>query len=102
MKRDRFRRLRWVPLAAATLHAFLFGLTGILYEIQQQPLLNGPARFPFAIVFLADLPVSAVAFGAMFGGQRHALYFLAAWGVLGTLWWYILGLFIQAKASLNR
>jgi len=94
--------LRWVPLAAAALHVFLFGLTGILYGIQQQPLLNGPSRLPFAIVFLADFPVSVVAFGAMFGGQRHALYYLAAWGVLGTLWWYFLGLLIQAKASRNR
>jgi hypothetical protein len=92
-------RLRWVPLAAATLHVFLFGLTGILYAISQQPLLNGPSRWPFTIVFLADLPISVIAFAAMFGGQRHALYFLAAWGVLGTLWWYILGLLIQVKAS---
>jgi hypothetical protein len=30
-----------------------------LYAIQQQPLLNGPSRWPFTIVFLADLPISS-------------------------------------------
>jgi len=89
-------------LGAAALHIFLFGLTGILYVITQQPLLSGPSRWPFTIVFLADLPISVIAFGAMFGGQRHASYLLAAWGVLGTLWWYILGLLIQVKTSQNR
>ena len=50
-----------MPLALAATHILLFGLTGILYLVQQQPLLNGPSRLPFAIVFLADLPISAVA-----------------------------------------
>ena len=95
-------RLGWVPLATAGLHVFLFGLTGILYVFQQQALLEGASRLPFTILFLADLPVSVIAFGAMFGGWPHASYFLAAWGVLGTLWWYCLGLLIQVKASLNR
>jgi hypothetical protein len=91
-----------VPWAAAALHGFLFGLTGVLYIFQQQPLLNGPSLLPFAIISLADLPVSLIAFGAMFNGWPHALYFLAAWGVLGTVWWYLLGLLIQVKMSMNR
>jgi hypothetical protein len=89
--------LRRVPLAAEALHVFLFALTWTLYGIQQQPLLNGPSRWPFAIVFLTDFPISVVAFGAMFGGQPHTLYFLTAWGVLGTLWWYFLGHLIERR-----
>ena len=95
-------RLRWVPWAAAALHIFLFGLTVLLYGIQQQPLLNGPSRLPFLIVFLADLPVSLMTFGAIFNGWPHAMYFLAAWGILGTVWWFFLGLLIQVKMSMNR
>ena len=74
-------RLRWVPLFAAALHVFLFGVGPSLW-IQEPPLLNGPSRVAFAIVFLADFPISWVAFGAIFGGWPHALYFLAAWGFL--------------------
>jgi hypothetical protein len=36
----------------------------------------------FTIAFLADLPISVVAFGAMFGGQRHALLL----GCVGSSW----------------
>src|SRR5436305_14334961 len=84
-------RLGWVPLATAGLHVFLFGLTGILYVFQQRALLDGASRLPFTILFLADLPVSVVAFGLMFGGWRHGSYFVAAGGVLGALWCVCLG-----------
>lgn len=89
-------------VAAPVLHICLFTLTWVLYWIQQQPLLDGPSRWPFAVVFLADLPISVVAFGVMFGSEARAPYALAAWGVLGTLWWYFLGLLIEVKVSLNR
>ena len=83
-------KFRWVPWVAVSLHVFLFGL-----------LLNG-FSLPFAIIFLADIPVSVIAFGAMFGGSPHAMYFLAAWGIVGTVWWFFLGLLIQVKMTMNR
>ena len=70
-------QMRRTSLSSEFTHSF--ALTGILYGFQQQALLDGPSRWPFAIVFLADLPVSLVAFGAMFNGWPDALYFLAAW-----------------------
>lgn len=78
-------------VTAPLLHVFVFALTWVLYSLQRQPLLDGPSRWPFLAVFLGDFPVSAVAFGVMFGSDQRAPYAVAAWGILGTVWWYFLG-----------
>src|SRR2546421_3135056 len=83
--------LRPRSLAAPVMHVCMLVLTWVLFWVQPQPLLNGPARWPFALLFLADFPISAVAFGAMFTSDARLPYALAAWGTLGTLWWYFLG-----------
>lgn len=94
-------RLRWLPLAAAASHVFLFGLTSVFYTVQQQPIVGELSGLSFWIVFLTDLPVSWIALGAM-SGWPHAAYYFTAWLVLGTLWWYLLGLLIQVKMSEDR
>jgi hypothetical protein len=66
-------------------------LTWVLFWLQPQPLLNGPSRWPFAVIFLADFPVSAIAFGAMFRSDLVVPYAVAVWGLLGTIEWYFLG-----------
>jgi hypothetical protein len=84
-------------VTAPILHAFLFALTWVLYWLQGQPLLDGPSRWPFLAVFLGDFPFSVVAFGVMFGSEERTPYAIAAWGILGTLWWYFLGRLIEER-----
>ena len=78
-------------VTAPLLHVYVFALTWVLNWLQRQPLLDGPSRWPFLLVFFGDFPVSAVAFGVMFGSDQGAPYAIAAWGTLGTPWWYFLG-----------
>jgi hypothetical protein len=91
------RDLQRAPLAAPVLHICLFALTWILFWMQPQPLLDGPSRWPFYVLALADFPISLVAFGAMFTSEARMPYALAAWGVLGTIWWYFLGRLIEER-----
>src|SRR5579864_2440843 len=91
--------MRKVPRArftAPVLHACLFTITWVLGWISSQPLLDGPARFPFFVLFLADFPISAIASSVMYFSEYRGWYALGLWGVLGTLWWYFLGLSIEA------
>jgi hypothetical protein len=81
---------------APAIHAFLFLAMWALYRGFDQPLLNGPAALPFGILFLADLPFSVFAFGVMFTSESNGPIALALWGVVGTLWWYVLGRSIDA------
>jgi hypothetical protein len=70
---------------ASELHAFLFIAMWLLYSVFSQPLLNGPSAVPFAILFIADLPISLIAFGVMFTSDEKGLVAATLWGVLGTL-----------------
>src|SRR5882672_3833034 len=83
------------------IHLLIFALTWIFFWIQPQPLLDGPSRWPFIIIFLADLPLSAIAFGVMFSSDARMLYAVVTWGVLGTLWWYFLGGLIAQRRRLK-
>jgi hypothetical protein len=89
--------LRRPRLAAPALHMCLFALTWVLFWIQPRPLAQGPADWPFRILFVADLPISLIAFGVMFNSDARFPYALAAWGILGTLWWYFLGCLIEER-----
>jgi hypothetical protein len=80
------------------LHLCLFALTWVLFWIQPQPLAQGPADWPFRILFIADLPISIIAFGAMFNSDARFPLALALWGVLGTAWWYFLGCLMERRA----
>jgi hypothetical protein len=86
-------------LVAPLLHVCLFALTWGLFWIQPQPLAQGPADWPFRILFMADLPISLIVFGAMFSSDARFPYALAAWGILGTLWWYFLGGLIEERIN---
>jgi len=80
------------------LHVLLFGLTWGLYWVQSKPLMDGPSRWPFLLLFIADLPISFLGFGAMWN-ESWFTYALTAWGVLGTIWWYFLGRLILSRKS---
>jgi hypothetical protein len=95
--------LRRVPFVAAALHAGLFVVMWILiYWRQPVPCTDGPARWPFNVLFLADFPISLFAFGAMFDSGANVPYALAAWGTLGTFWWYGLARGIEFVWALRK
>lgn len=92
LESNEFLRSRWF---APTLHILLFAATWLAALAQAQPLLDGPARWPFGLLFVADLPISLVAFSAIWMGKL--VYALLLWGVLGTAWWYLLGVWIRGE-----
>jgi len=82
---------------ASEIHALLFISMWVLYSVFSQPLMDGPSVLPFAILFFADLPISFVAFGVMFTSIEKGMVAAALWGVLGTLWWFAIGIAIDAR-----
>jgi hypothetical protein len=82
---------------APAIHALLFLAMWGLYWVSTQPLMDGPSALPFFILFIADLPISIVAFGVMFTSTANGTLAAVCWGVLGTLWWFLIGLAIDAR-----
>jgi Tol biopolymer transport system component len=74
----------------------------VLYAVFSQPLMNGPSALPFVILFIADLPISIVAFGVMFTSSEKGVIAAVLWGVLGTLWWFLIGFAIDARIRSYR
>jgi len=90
----RSKRSLWF---APTLHILLFATTWLADLAQSQPLLEGVSRWGFALLFVADFPISLVAFSWLWDGRRvEALSF---WGIFGTAWWYLIGLWIQRRRT---
>jgi hypothetical protein len=87
---------------APAIHALLFVAMWVLYWACGQPLMDGPSALPFFILFLADLPISAFAFGVMFTSSANGALAAVCWGVLGTFWWFLLGLAIDARVRGSR
>jgi hypothetical protein len=94
----RFAQAKYI---APAIHAFLFLAMWALYAGSHQPLLNGPSRLPFGILLIADLPFSIYAFGVMFTSTAYGDIAFALWGVVGTLWWHLLGRVIDALIRRN-
>jgi hypothetical protein len=59
-------------------------------------MLEGPIQFLMAVTWFADLPISLVAFGMMWSKGSRLYPELIAWGALGTGWWFLLGMSIEA------
>ncbi len=87
---------------AAEIHAFLFISMWILYFVFSQPLMDGPSVFLFVILFIADLPISFITFAVMFTNSELGPTAAVLWGVLGTLWWYLIGIAIDARIRSYR
>jgi hypothetical protein len=81
---------------APAVHAFLFIAMWASYSISGQGLAEGLSGLLLAILMIVDLPFSIVAFAVMFGGGREGTIAVVAWGLGGTLWWYLLGLALGA------
>jgi hypothetical protein len=85
---------------APLLHLLLFGLTLLIASMQSQPLLDGPARIGFDILFFTDLPTSAVAFSLMWNEKMATA--LVLWGIAGTIQWYLGGLVVRWLLGRSR
>ncbi len=89
------RKILRLKYIAAEIHALLFISMWVFYFIFSQPLLNGPSAVPFVVLLVADLPISFVAFAVMFTSASLGTVAAIAWGVLGTLWWFAIGIAID-------
>jgi hypothetical protein len=95
------RKLLRARVIAPFLHALLFA---IAFPLAQASISNvGPAKLPLFILWLADLPFSIIAqvwsLGASYALRTRvesAWFPWALWGVTGTIWWYFLGISIEA------
>jgi hypothetical protein len=66
------------------------------YALSNQGLAEGLTGLFCATLIVVDLPFSIVAFGLMFGGGEDGTIAAIAWGLGGTLWWYLLGFALDA------
>jgi hypothetical protein len=88
-------RLKWTRarVLAPLLHLFLFVVTWLAYWLSlPQPLMDGPAKWPFMVLVLADVPISITCFGMMFSSDERFWPALVLWAGFGTLWWFLLGI----------
>jgi len=95
------RKLLRARVIAPVLHALLFAIAFPLAQVSNNPL--GPAKLPLFILWLADLPFSIIAQVWSLGASQalrprieSAWLPWALWGVTGTIWWYFLGISIEA------
>src|ERR1700676_3361652 len=89
--------MRKVPKARITapvIHASLFAMASLL--LLYKPILPGPASVPINILWIADIPISIIASGGLFWYDKYAKLVWSLWGVTGTIWWYFLGISIEA------
>src|ERR1700680_3409027 len=95
------RKLLQVRVIAPVLHALLFAIAFPLAQRSTSSL--GPEKLPLFILWLADLPNAIIA-QLLSPGASQALrpriesawLPWAVWGVAGTIWWYLLGISIEA------
>src|ERR1700730_8542916 len=91
------RKAAQAKYIASAIHALLFLSMWVLYWASSRPLMDGPSALPFAILYVADLPISCVAFGVIFTSSENGTLAAVLWGVFGTLWWFRIGLAIDTR-----
>jgi len=83
-------RFRYVP---PLIHAVLFISACVLYFSTNEGLMNGKNDWLFYPLWVADMPISIFCFGLLWAGPTTLGLIL--WGVLGTLWWFVIGLVVE-------
>lgn len=96
---SRFLQARWI---ASAFHLFLYLSMWVLYWLTGAPLLAGPSKYPFSILFVADLPISFPAFSVMLVSEERGASAAVLWGILGTVMWYFLGSAIDVCVRKSR
>lgn len=95
-------RIPRARITAPAAHACLFVVAYSYYVLFERNA-HHPARLDLmTIVWIADLPVSVLAsfltlgigLGVVEGGQ--VAFAFVVWAILGTIWWYFLGISIEA------
>ncbi|MGH9714861.1 MAG: hypothetical protein ACRD5M_16325 [Candidatus Acidiferrales bacterium] len=90
------RKLPRARITAPAVHAFLFALAYAFWLLFEKGT-HSPGRFDLlAVLWLADLPISVLASSITLGSPHYAGFAFAVWGVFGTIWWYFLGISIEA------
>lgn len=64
--------------------------------------MNGLGAVPFFLLFIADIPISIVAFAVLFNSAAYGSLAVVLWGIIGTLWWSLLGRSIDRRLAQFR
>lgn len=89
-------------ITAPAVHACLF-VVAYAYWLLFERNTHSPGRLDLAsILWIADLPVSVLASFMTLGigfvagiGRAQVAFAFILWAVLGTIWWYFLGIYIE-------
>jgi len=95
-------RIPRARITAPAVHACLF-VGGYAYWLLFERSAHHPGRLDLvAILWIADLPVSVLAsfmtlgIGFVVGiGRAQVAFGFILWAILGTIWWYFLGISIE-------
>ena len=95
-------RIPRARITAPAAHACLFVIAYAYYLLFERNA-HDPSKLDLmAIVWIADLPVSVLASFLTLGiglgvvGTGRVAFAFVVWAVLGTIWWYFLGISIEA------
>ena len=94
-------RMPRARISAPAIHACLF-LVAYAYWLLFERNAHHPGRLHLiTIVWIADLPISVLASILTLGigigvvGRAQIGFAFILWAVLGTIWWYFLGIYIE-------
>ena len=92
------QKLPRVRIITAGLHALLFVTAALLllFYSDGRAILERPAGVSILILGIADFPISLFAGEWLFFHTEYAKLVWSLWGAIGTIWWYFLGLSIEA------
>lgn len=83
-------------ITAPVAHVGLFAL-GYAFWLLFERDTHSPGRFDLlAFLWFADLPISVLASSITLGSLKYGGVAFVLWGVFGTVWWYFLGISIEA------
>jgi hypothetical protein len=95
-------RIPRARITAPAVHACLF-VVAYAYWLLFERSAHHPGRLDLiTIVWITDLPISALASFMTLGiglgvvGRAQTAFAFIVWAVLGTIWWYFLGISIEA------
>ena len=95
-------RIPRARITAPAAHACLFAVAYSCYLLFERNAHHPGKLDLMTIVWIADLPVSVLASFLTLGigvgvvGGRQVAFAFVVWAVLGTMWWYFLGISIEA------
>ena len=95
-------RIPRARITAPAVHACLFVVAYAYWLLFESHAHHGGRLDLITIVWIADLPISVLASFMTLGiglgvvGRAQTAFAFIVWAVLGTIWWYFLGISIEA------